>query len=870
MSTLYTEQQLKNLILQCPDENTNYPAPDTMIDADGNRLYAYVTLVMLGDRYIPGAIVLAHTIRRLGSEADLVVMVTPDVTEDGKKILSNFFDKVVLVSEILVPNWRVKSQPNRKYLSYVFTKFHLFDLEYRKVIMIDADAMVLKYPDHLFSLNAPAGSFIEDKDQFISYDRRGNYILPPDGRIKWYQTFCKCCGHGKLIPRELTDRVATNFRNSGIGASIMLLEPRKGEKESIIQDVSQGKMKWLVQDKFIWPEQQYLTLRYSGKWTSVNPRFYGLQGYPHWSVLYSVQYAGDKPWFLDSKADMSVRTQYPDFVLWHKYYAEILDRFPNYRTNSVLDEANQVHKFFSVSLHRQRRLLSRYTFNRTPQEIEQSIKNSLKLERVNAEQLDMYFMDSHQSYQPYRLKPMFDGIEEFKYFEPMHRLAKNFPETDYWNQVLDKLKDHQIDILERKSDRLDMIADFDQDSGQDLDHIMLQYVKCREKCFIITVWPIAIKLTNQIVSELNKNGNVYYVRRIKLNYQGLRNLMFWMYDEFSFHERDTFISKKMEYVNASKNLDNCIDMIIFDNVRDVRISGQGSMFKKYIRNFTIDLLKSPDKNLRGNDILHINDHFYQTVNYSDMLLNQNSRDLLNRQTLDLILDLNGLNRSAHLKFQTYKKFLYSNLSPLEMSKIFVMGGAVLYALGVRALTDIDAVMTRPMNQELEQLMYDNFQNERTRFEFADMGIEGKYWNDRWTQKNKEIFDAFGILTISDLVSNPRHHMYYQGVRMYLLDHEMVRKLYRHRTQDFADFIVMLLHRRELVNPWMSLDEKHRLIINQDMIRELKLNVTMDQIMSGMDHRRIQRINEIIHQKYPPTISQSINQKTIELMIGSDR
>ena len=110
MSTLYTEEELNNLVLNCPDENTDYPRPKIMIDEHGNKLYAYVTLVMLGDRYIPGAIVLAHTIKRLDSQADLVVLVTSDVSIDGKKILSMFFDKVILVEKVLVPNWRTKNK----------------------------------------------------------------------------------------------------------------------------------------------------------------------------------------------------------------------------------------------------------------------------------------------------------------------------------------------------------------------------------------------------------------------------------------------------------------------------------------------------------------------------------------------------------------------------------------------------------------------------------------------------------------------------------------------------------------------------------------------------------------------------------------
>ena len=168
MTTSYTDDQLQKLILWCSDENTNYPSPDIMTDGHGNKIYAYVTLIMLGDKYIPGAITLAYSIKRLDSNADLIVLVLPDVSEKGINLSSTFYDKVIHVDPIYVPNWRTKNQPNRKYLDYVFTKFHLFNLtQYKKIIMIDADALILKYPDHLFTLNTPAGSFIENKEQFI-------------------------------------------------------------------------------------------------------------------------------------------------------------------------------------------------------------------------------------------------------------------------------------------------------------------------------------------------------------------------------------------------------------------------------------------------------------------------------------------------------------------------------------------------------------------------------------------------------------------------------------------------------------------------------------------------------------------------------
>lgn len=865
MSTLYSEEQLKKLILYCPGENTNYPSPDVMVDEHGNKLYAYVTLIMLGDRYIPGAIVLAHSIKRLDSQADLVVLVTPDVSEDGKRLLSTFFDRVILVDPVRIPNWRVKNQPSRKYLDYVFTKFHLFDLvQYKKVLMIDADALILKYPDHLFSLNAPAGSLLEDKNQFLLYDKNGNYILPSDNKIKWYKIFCECCGHGKVIPKEYTDRVATNPKNSGIGASIVLLAPKKGEFQSIIKDVKEGKMKYLVENKFVWPEQQYLTLRYSGKWTSFNPRFYGLQGYPHWKVLFSLQYAGDKPWFMLSKTDISIRTKYPDFILWHKFYSEILERFPLFKTNKVLDEANEIHQFFIVKIHQERNFLSRYTLNRTPEETKSLIKKLLNIKKVNDEQLDMYYLDDKLSYRPYKLKPMFPNINDYDYLEPIKKLTKNFPDTNYYNSLLDKL--NEINIQNNKP--LNIINNLNNMDIEDIDNIMLQYIKCKTSCFIISVWPVAFDIMDQIVDELGKNGNIYYVKNISLSYDGLQNLLFWMYDEFSFQQRKVFISKKMEYIEAKKHENNNIGVIIFDNVKNVKISGQASEFKKYIRNFVLKLLNSKSKQneLRGNDVIHINDHFYQTVNYSELLLNNNSINLLNKQEIQLT-NTSYMYKQAHFKLQTFIKFLYNNLSPLEISKIITIGGLILYAYGIRPSTDIDSIMTKPLSPELEQLMNDNFGNESTKFEFADMGIEGKYWRESWTLKNKQIFDAFGIKSNADLVCNPRYHMYYQGIKLYLFDHEMVRKLFRHSPKDYADFIVMLLFKRDLVNDYLTIDSTYRLIVRDEIIKKFKLDLNYDLILSNINNKTIDRIYYLIKKIYPDKIKNKINIQMIKKLFN---
>ena len=239
MSTTYSGEESMELVMRCPNETSDYPIPDKMIDDNGHKLYAYVTLIMLNNRYIPGAIVLAFYLKKIGSLADLVVLVTPDINEDGRRVLGIFFDKVIEVPLIHVPNWRTRTQKHRMYLDYVFTKYNLFNLtQYKKIILIDADAIVLKHPDHLFTLNAPAGCLLEDKSDFIYYDSKGNYVLPENKKIKWYENFCDCCGHGKLIPKEYTDRVIKNHKDSGIGGGIQVLEPKKGELERMLKELN--------------------------------------------------------------------------------------------------------------------------------------------------------------------------------------------------------------------------------------------------------------------------------------------------------------------------------------------------------------------------------------------------------------------------------------------------------------------------------------------------------------------------------------------------------------------------------------------------------------------------------------------------------
>jgi alpha-N-acetylglucosamine transferase len=847
MATLITDDELKNIIMKCPNEDESYPNPKNMLNKNGTCKYAYVTLIMLGDSYIAGAIVLAYSIRNCGSMADLVVLVTPDVSDEGKQILGMYFTHVVEISYVTVQNWRTKKQRHRKYLELVFTKFHIFDLvQYEKILLIDADALVLKYPDHLFTLEAPAGCFLENKDYIITYDAKGNYILPKNGEIEWYKKYCDCCAHGKKIPKEMTDRLKTQFNNSGIGGGLMLLAPKKGELEKIIDDVSKNPMKYLVENKLIWPEQQYLTLRYSGQWTNINPRFFGLQGYPHWKILYGLQYGGDKPFSLSSKADIKTRIQYPDFVLWHQFYYDIIEQHPELLDSNVLKDANEMNKFFHSSIKLQNKTLTRLE-NHLPKELTNKHINKQIISRIFKvpenevfdSQLKYYHIERDIDYGNTNLKPMWDDIQEYDYLEPIKRLSKYYGKTSYYTELIKMYSDS----YKHKAENLNSQFPAEYMDQIDKDTIMLEYVKCRPNMFVITLWPVLVRAVEieKILTIIKKYGHIVHTKTLSLTKNALYNLMFLMYDEFTYEHRIEFISKKMDYVQSLD--DNEVTFIFLDNVNGSIISGQASKDKKEIRNELMKLMHITQ--LRGNDLVHINDHYHQTVLYSQMILNDNSIKLLELQNVKNLSS--PFFAESRLKLQTFKKWCSLNLSQLEIGRIIIMGGIILYSHGFRKSNDIDAVFISVKNdesqseEELGELLNDNFGNPNTKFFFADIGIEGsKYWKQSWTDKNDEILSYFGISDMLDLAIDPRNHYYFNGFKCYLFKYEILRKIHRNRSQDHADFIMLSTLYPSIMSQYVELYDGKLTYKMKDESRN---------IAPELNHNYLKKLFEQIYKKY---------------------
>ena len=306
--------------------------------------HAFVTFVILNDFFLPGALMQAYSLKRQRTKADTVCLVTPDITAQARQALEAVFDFVVVVDPVFI---HCKPSDRRQDLPWLLTRLNALRLgpdgdlgfAYQKLVFLDADVLPLKHFDHLFLVDAPGGVLNEYSHHLIERDQKGRQKKPSHvdvtGRWIWHEVY-QDVGHGMRIPREITNRVQSDPDNLGVNTALLVIEPSIEEYSAIMEHVNSPEIAKLLNSTFDWPDMQYLTLRWSGRWHNIDACFCGINGYPSLSVLFGSHFAGIKPW--DQKRWKSVRhySKYTDFHYWFTLYLLLMADFPELGTMNKL------------------------------------------------------------------------------------------------------------------------------------------------------------------------------------------------------------------------------------------------------------------------------------------------------------------------------------------------------------------------------------------------------------------------------------------------------------------------------------------------------------------------------------------------------
>ncbi|EER45086.1 glycosyl transferase family 8 protein [Histoplasma capsulatum H143] len=113
----------------------------------------YCTM-LLSDNYLPGAMVLAHSLRDSGSKAKLVVLVSLDSLKPSTLgELKAIYDDIIPINRFVNRNPANLYLMNRPDLISTFSKIELWrQTQYSKIVYIDADVVSLRAPNELLKL----------------------------------------------------------------------------------------------------------------------------------------------------------------------------------------------------------------------------------------------------------------------------------------------------------------------------------------------------------------------------------------------------------------------------------------------------------------------------------------------------------------------------------------------------------------------------------------------------------------------------------------------------------------------------------------------------------------------------------------------
>lgn len=129
--------------------------------------FAWVTLAT-NDSYALGALVVAHSLKKVNTVHQLVVLITPGVTpsmKDKLRTVFNIVEEVNVLDSKDAANLALLSRPE---LGITFTKLHCWRLtQFEKCVFLDADTFVSSFTFSSFLFHALFVTITESHEFFF-------------------------------------------------------------------------------------------------------------------------------------------------------------------------------------------------------------------------------------------------------------------------------------------------------------------------------------------------------------------------------------------------------------------------------------------------------------------------------------------------------------------------------------------------------------------------------------------------------------------------------------------------------------------------------------------------------------------------------
>ena len=253
--------------------------------------YAYTTLLMRGESYLPGCLAVAAALRwHVHTRAALVCLVDDSVAAWAREILERTYDRVVTVPRLQAHESSFPEEMLSDPYRDMYTKLHIFDAElfpYHRVVFVDADLLPIRRFDHLFTLRSPA-AVIES--------------VAPTSQWAWVQHMHDVC-HGHPVQPQMLELSSDQDVTGGINGGLLVVQPDAARFEDMAERIRRPMADWGPRHRahadrgirYGFAEQHFLQIEFQDVWTAVDPRFNSMRtDIPHsFGVHWTI---GRKPW----------------------------------------------------------------------------------------------------------------------------------------------------------------------------------------------------------------------------------------------------------------------------------------------------------------------------------------------------------------------------------------------------------------------------------------------------------------------------------------------------------------------------------------------------------------------------------------------
>ena len=199
--------------------------------------------------------------------------------------------------------------------------------------------------------------------------------------------------------------------------------------------------------------------------------------------------------------------------------------------------------------------------------------------------------------------------------------------------------------------------------------------------------------------------------------------------------------------------------------------------------------------MRIYDILHINDTFQEALDNSSIFLNNNSIKLLSKMNMKRFIEINNSSSGTKsvMMINTLKKILFNNFDLISINRFIFNSSIVLYTHTQRAVNDIDGYVfmgktEQIFNEQYEKFFYADSNNSFPTFDLSAKGTPR--YEDYITKFYDKVANILKISDYDEVIFNPQYHYYFFGLKINILQLEIIKKMYRYKPKSYADLIAL--------------------------------------------------------------------------------